>query len=34
VQAHETTCYVRLDTTQSFEQCVQQALSTIQEHRC
>jgi uncharacterized protein len=34
VQTHETTCYVRLDTTQGIEQCVQKALSAIQDHRC
>ena len=33
IQADEAPCYVRLDTTQGVEQCVQQALATIQEHR-
>jgi aminoglycoside phosphotransferase family enzyme/predicted kinase len=33
VQADEGTSCVRLDTTQGVEQCVQQALATIQEQR-
>jgi predicted kinase len=31
MQAEEGVCWVRLDTTQSLEQCVQQALAAIQE---
>jgi aminoglycoside phosphotransferase family enzyme/predicted kinase len=33
MQADEGTCWMRLDTTQSIEQCVQQALAAIHEQR-
>jgi uncharacterized protein len=33
LQADEAICYVQLDTTQSIEQCVQQALAWLQEQR-
>jgi predicted kinase len=33
IQTDEGTCWVRLDTTESSEACVQQALAAIQEQR-
>jgi len=33
VQRHETACHIRLDTTQSMESCVQQALAAIDAKR-